>query len=160
MGAAFVEKYINIFVTLPINTDYSSYVKEILAEIIDDEMIVKLIVLINSISFSKKTSPRELKKLLDLIIIYKDDFIDLTFLEFSTLLIMKYYYKDFINIFSKINHLSNVQFKDLSKLNFKNDSELDIPQNIVNCMLELLAESNMKSIHRSLSKIDRILAFT
>lgn len=160
LGAAFVEKYINIFVTLPINTDYSSYVKEILAEIIDDEMIVKLIVLINSISFSKKTSPRELKKLLDLIIIYKDDFIDLTFLEFSTLLIMKYYYKDFINIFSKINHLSNIQFKDLSKLNFKNDSELDIPQNIVNCMLELLAESNMKSIHRSLSKIDRILAFT
>lgn len=161
LGATFIEKYINVFVTLPINSDYSSYVKEILTDIIDYEEIDKLIVLINGISYSMKISPREVKKLLDLIIIYKDDFIDLTFLEFSTLLIMRYYYKDFIDIFSNIK-LSNVQFKNLSRLNFIGESKnkTDIPQNIIECMFVLLAESNMKSINRSMSKIDRILAFT
>ncbi|EEM49824.1 P-loop NTPase fold protein [Bacillus cereus] len=160
LGAAFIEKYINIFVTLPINSDYSSYVKEILTDIIDEKSIEKLTILINSISYSKKTSPREIKKLLDLIMIYKEDFLDLTLLEFSTLLIMKYYYGNFTNIFAEINPRSNILIKELNNLKFKIESDSVIPIDVIHCMKDLLAESNMNCIDRSMPKIERILVFT
>ncbi|WP_238591083.1 KAP family P-loop NTPase fold protein [Oceanobacillus picturae] len=160
LGAAFIEKYINIFVTLPINSDYSSYVKEILTDIIDEKSVEKLTILINSISYSKKTSPREIKKLLDLIMIYKEDFLDLTFLEFSTLLMMKYYYPNFTNTFAGINPRSNVLIKEVNYSKFKIESDPVVPIDIIHCMKDLLGESNMNCINKSMSKIERILVFT
>lgn len=156
IGAEFIEKYINIFITLPVSFDYSLYIKEILDGIIREEEVEKLNSLINSIAHDKKTSPREIKKLLDLILIYNRDFVDLTFLEFSTLLIMKYYYEDFMRVFAKINSRSNVLIKNFGKMKF----EISESKNTFNCMLELLGESNMNCINRSIGKIERILSFT
>lgn len=160
LGAAFIEKYINMFVTLPTNSDYSSYVKEILTDIIDEKSVEELTILINSISDQKQTSPREIKKLLDLIIIYKEDFLDLTLLEFSTLLIMKNYYGNFTNIFAEINSRSNILIKDINDSKFNIDKDSDIPINVIECMKNLLKESNMNCINRSMPKIERILVFT
>ncbi|MCU5081602.1 KAP family NTPase, partial [Bacillus cereus] len=152
LGAMFIEKYINIFFTLPISSNYNSYIKEILTDIIDEQSIEKITILINTISNKKKTTPREIKKILDLIMIYNTEFPDLTLVEFSTLLIMKYYYKDFTNIFSEINPRSNIPFKELRNSKFKLEKTLDIPDAIILCAKDLLAESNMNSISSSMYK--------
>lgn len=159
-GASFIEKYINLFVTLPISSDYRKFVEEILEGIIDSQSIQKLNKLINMIAYNQKTSPREMKKMIDLILIYKEDFLDLTFLEFSTLLIMKYYYIDFINIFTGIKPHSNVLIKEINESEFIIDEDSAVPKDVIFYMKELLAESNMNSINRNMRRIERILAFT
>lgn len=159
LGSAFIDKYINIFVTLPIVSSYDSYIKEILIDIIDEDIIEKIIKLMNLISKDKKTTPREIKKLLDMIIIYNSDFPDVTLLEFSTMLIMKYYYVDYLKLFDAINPHSNVPLKELHDSKFKLDNTHEIPKIVIFCMRDLLSESTMNSITNSMDKISRILLF-
>lgn len=160
LGAIFIEKYINLFVTIPTSSSYDAYIQKILEGVINEEDINKIILLLDNISNDKKTTPREIKKLLDIIMIYNSEFLDITISEFSALLIMKYYYKDFMDLFEGIDKRSMALFKETSDIGRKVKTESSISEGVIHCVKDLLEESNMYSVSNSIPKIERILLFT
>lgn len=158
IGVEFVEKYINLFFTLPSVISYKEYIKSLLNNIVSDEDISLLTQLIDYTSNVKDISPREVKKLLDLSLIYHKEFTNFSYSEFSVILILQYYYSIFDEL--EIGQLKSTQFSNISIYRLKEVLKTTYSDEIIKLIIELLPNININTIVINIKEINNILKYT
>lgn len=159
IGVEFVEKYINLFFTLPSVVSYEDYVNSLLNDIIHNENDKnRLIRLINFTSKTIDTSPREVKKLLDLSLIYHKQFINISYSEFAIILILQYYFSVFDNLENK--GLQGTQFSDLTLYQLKRFIKTKCTDELFKLILELLPDINIDAIIINIKEVNNVLKYT
>lgn len=158
VGVEFVEKYINLFFTLPSVISYKEYIKSLLENIVSDDDINILTQLIDYTSNIKDISPREVKKLLDLSLIYHKEFTKLSYSEFSVILILQYYY----SVFDKLEKgkLKATQFSNINIYRLKEAIKKDYPDEMFHLIIKLLPNLNINTIVIYIKEINNVLKYT
>ncbi|MGY3765728.1 KAP family P-loop NTPase fold protein [Vagococcus vulneris] len=158
IGVEFVEKYINLFFTLPSVISYKNYVNSLLEGISTENDINDLSKLIDFISNIKEISPREVKKLLDLSLIYHKEFTNFCYSEFSIVLILQYYFSIFDNL--KKGIIDRTQFSKLNSYQLRKVITNDFSDDLLKLTIKLLPDINIETLNRNISEINKILKYT
>lgn len=157
VGIEFIEKYVNLFLTLPSVTSYKRYIESLLNNIISVDDVNNLSKLIDFISNTKDTSPREIKKLLDLSLIYYKEFTRLSYQEFLTILILQYYFSIFDYLESK--RFKNTQFLNINSFQLKKLIGGKYPDELFELIISLLPNINVNTITIHLKEINNIIKY-
>lgn len=157
VGIEFIEKYVNLFLTLPSVTSYKRYIESLLNNIISVDDVNNLSKLIDFISNTKDTSPREIKKLLDLSLIYYKEFTRLSYQEFLTILILQYYFSIFDYLESK--KFKNTQFLNFNSFQLKQLIGEKYPDELFALIISLLPNINVNTITIHLKEINNIIKY-
>lgn len=158
IGVEFVEKYINLFFTLPSVISYKQYINSLLKNIVTDDDIDNLVQIIDFISNVKDISPREVKKLLDLSLIYHKEFITLSYSEFSIILILQYYFSIFDNLEKGI--MDRTQFLSITSYDLNKVVANKFSDELLTLILKLLPNINVNTLNKNISEINKILKYT
>ncbi|WP_248626287.1 KAP family P-loop NTPase fold protein [Enterococcus cecorum] len=157
VGIEFIEKYVNLFLTLPSVTSYKRYIESLLNNIISVDDVNNLSKLIDFISNTKDTSPREIKKLLDLSLIYYKEFTRLSYQEFLTILILQYYFSIFDYLESK--RFKNTQFLNINSFQLKKLIGGKYPDELFELIISLLPNINVNTITIHSKEINNIIKY-
>ncbi|MGH1747903.1 MULTISPECIES: KAP family P-loop NTPase fold protein [Enterococcus] len=170
-GAEFIDKYIDLYFTLLPPKSYNNYIDELLSGIdgIEPNNRAAVSELVNIISSKEEVTPRQVKKLLDISLIFHKEFIDFSFEEIAVIFFMQYYFPDFIMLILSIDLKPHTKFSHYyatpnirkyfksRKSKSHEDSSLDISE--FNLALKFLKESNKISFERNYNKILRVLEY-
>ncbi|WP_413508839.1 P-loop NTPase fold protein [Carnobacterium maltaromaticum] len=158
IGVEFVEKYINLFFTLPSVISYKKYVNSLLEGISTEDDINDLSKLIDFISNIEEVSPREVKKLLDLSLIYHKEFTNFSYSEFSIVLILQYYLSIFDNL--KKGVIDRTQFSNINSYQLKKVIINNFSDDLLTLTIELLPNINIETLNKNINEINNILKYT
>lgn len=170
-GAEFIDKYIDLYFTLLPPNNYDDYIGELLNDIDGIESSNKKAIseLVNIISLKEEVTPRQVKKILDISLIFHKDFVDFSFEEMAIIFIMQYYFPEFITLILSIDLKSHTKFSNCYesstikkrfnsfKTESHKDSSLDFSE--FKLALKFLKESNKISFERNENKILRVLEY-
>ncbi|MDO0896218.1 P-loop NTPase fold protein [Enterococcus sp. B1E4] len=170
-GAEFIDKYIDLYFTLLPPNNYDDYIGELLNDIDGIESSNKKAIseLVNIISLKEEVTPRQVKKILDISLIFHKDFVDFSFEEIAIIFIMQYYFPEFITLILSIDLKSHTKFSNCYesstikkrfnsfKTESHKDSSLDFSE--FKLALKFLKESNKISFERNENKILRVLEY-
>ncbi|ODJ63150.1 hypothetical protein BFR36_11755 [Brochothrix thermosphacta] len=103
-------------------------------------------------------APREVKKILDIILINSNYFNDFTTTQFASLVIMKRYFKDCMKLFNEVPENSNALIKDIASTYIKY-SDTKIPFDVFSQFIAMIGSSSTYTVKSYSDKIDRILYY-
>ncbi|MGO3373279.1 KAP family P-loop NTPase fold protein [Brochothrix thermosphacta] len=157
-GKLFIEKYITNFITLPVSNDYKEFININLKQALKSDVIDNISNLITSIAHYQTMTPREVKKILDIILINSNYFNDFTTTQFASLVIMKRYFKDCMKLFNEVPENSNALIKDIASTYIKY-SDTKIPFDVFSQFIAMIGSSSTYTVKSYSDKIDRILYY-
>lgn len=170
-GAEFIDKYIDLYFTLIPPMDFKDYVNGLLNDIdgINDNHKKSISEFINIISLREEVTPRQVKKILDISLMFHKEFIDFTFEEIVIIFFMQYYFPEFIPFIlsidmkpqTKLSHYndSRIFMEQFRKLKEETNTNSNLDSSVLKEAIKFLKESNKISFERSKTKILRVLEY-